>query len=93
MSYQQDIRDVLTSAVIEHKSAATFEVVIARPGSFEMKAILKNDGITHEHIFDLANGLTPRVRRSIHQWVALVLTGEAPAEAASQVPTDVHKDV
>lgn len=80
MSYQQDIRDVLTSAIIEHKSAATFEVVVARPGSFDMKAILTNGSMTHEQVFDLSNGLTPRVRKLVEQWVDLILTGEAPKE-------------
>jgi hypothetical protein len=80
VSYQQDIRDVLTSAVIEHKSPATFEVVVARPGSFEMKAILINNSTTHEQTFDLCNGMTPRIRKSIEQWIDIILKPEEPKE-------------
>jgi len=73
VSYQQEIRDVLTSKVGEYNSAAKFNVTIARPGSFEMKVIITKNSAIHEHTFDLSYGLTPRTRKAIQEWADLIL--------------------
>jgi hypothetical protein len=74
VSYQQEIRDVLNAKAGEHNSPARFDVTVARPGSFEMKVIMTENSASHEQTFDLSNGLTPRTRRAIQEWVDLILT-------------------
>ena len=73
MSYQQDIRRVLDTLSRQHGYPATFDVTVARPGSFEMKVRLQGPVPAQEHIFDLSGGLTPRVQRSIAEWFTSVL--------------------
>jgi hypothetical protein len=73
VSYQQDIRDVLQSKAAELNSQASFDVSVARPGSFEMKVTVTENSASHEKTFDLSNGLTPRTRRAIQEWVDLIL--------------------
>jgi hypothetical protein len=73
VSYQQEIRNVVSSA-IDKGSHVSLDVTVAHPGTFEMKVILRNQSTSYESTFDLSNGLTPRIRRSITDWVDLVMS-------------------
>jgi hypothetical protein len=86
MSYQQDIRRVLATLTRQYDYPATFEVTVARPGSFEMKVSLDGPLPHQEQIFDLAGGLTPRVQRSIAEWFTSVLPKKPESEVKQETP-------
>ena len=73
MSYQKEIRRVVQALADQHGYPGTFDVTVARPGSFEMKVSLR-DPLPHaEQSFRLSAGLTPRVLRNIQYWFVSVL--------------------
>ena len=53
---------------MQHDRMATFDVSVARPGSFEMKAVLTDRYGSCQEVFNLSNGLTLRTVRSIRTW-------------------------
>jgi hypothetical protein len=85
MSYQQDIQRVLATLTRQYGYPATFDVTVARPGSFEMKVSLHGQAPHQEEIFDLAGGLTPRVQRSIAEWFTTVLPKKPEAEEKQEI--------
>ena len=86
MSYQQDLRQLLASLARQHSYPATFEVSVARSGSFEMKVVRLGEPPNPEGIFDLAGGLTPRVQRLVSEWFISTLPTPEIAEAAATTP-------
>jgi len=68
MSYQQELRKLLGTLSEAHNFPSSFEVTIARPGTFEMKVVRQGAEGNTPGIFDLSNGLTPRVQRAVGEW-------------------------
>ncbi|MES1261345.1 MAG: hypothetical protein ABUS49_06365 [Acidobacteriota bacterium] len=89
MSYQQDIRRVLATLTRQYDYPATFDVTVARPGSFEMKVSIQSPP-HQEQIFDLAGGLTPRVQRSIAEWFISLLPPKPETEGTQETSEPRH---
>ncbi len=68
MSYQQELRKLLAELISMHSFPATFEVTVAKPGTFEMKVSRLGPPPNPEAIFDLSGGLTPRIQRLVAAW-------------------------
>jgi hypothetical protein len=85
MSYQEAIRRILTDLARETGRKPDIDVTVARPGSFEMKILLRDGEARYERIFDLATGLTPRTSKSIRSWFEESLS---PTPAARREETD-----
>jgi hypothetical protein len=79
MSYQQDLRQLLASLARKHSYPATFDVSVARSGSFEMKVVRQGEPPNPEKIFDLSGGLTPRVQKLVAEWFISTLPVETAA--------------